>query len=64
AIIEVAHWVEIARVLRLCSLFWSTSGIGIILLLMSTYFVDILLDNSSSRMTWKCMLGSATGRRA
>lgn len=58
-IIEVAHWFEIALVLGLVSLFWSTSVIGIILLLMITYFVEILVDNSTSRMTWKWMLGSA-----
>ncbi len=63
AIIEVAHWFEIALVLGLVSLFWSTSVVGLLLLLMVTYFVEILVDNSTSRMTWRWMLGStwATG---
>lgn len=59
AIIEVAHWFEIALVLGLVSLFWSTSVVGLLLLLLITYFVEILVDNSTSRMTWKWMLGSA-----
>ncbi len=59
ALIEIAHWYEIALVLGLVSLFWSTSLAGIVLLLAITYFVEILVDNSTSRMTWKWMLGSA-----
>jgi ech hydrogenase subunit B len=61
AIVEIAHWFEIVLILGLLSLFWSTSVVGIVLLLGITYFVEILLDNTTSRMTWRWMLYSAWG---
>jgi ech hydrogenase subunit B len=61
AIVEIAHWFEIVLILGLLSLFWSTSVVGIVLLLGIVYFVEILLDNTTSRMTWRWMLYSAWG---
>ncbi len=59
AVVELAHWFEIVLILGLVSLFWSTSLTGMVLLLAITYFAEILVDNTTSRMTWRWMLGSA-----
>ncbi len=59
AIVEIAHWFEIVLILGLLSLFWSTSIVGMVLLLGITYFVEVLVDNTTSRMTWRWMLGTA-----
>ncbi|SDB02945.1 ech hydrogenase subunit B [Desulfonatronum thiosulfatophilum] len=59
AVVEIAHLFEIVLILGLLSLFWSTSVVGIIVLLGVTYFVEILIDNTTSRMTWRWMLGTA-----
>lgn len=59
AVVELAHWFEIVLILGLVSLFWSTSLTGMVLLLAITYCAEILVDNTTSRMTWRWMLGSA-----
>ncbi|MBI9110736.1 respiratory chain complex I subunit 1 family protein [Maridesulfovibrio ferrireducens] len=55
-IIELAHWYETVFILGICALFWHTSLVGVVLLLASTYFAEILIDNTMSRMTWRWML--------
>lgn len=57
-LLEIAHWYEVVLVLGLVSLFWATSVWGMILLVAVTYAAEILVDNVSSRMTWRWMLGS------
>ncbi|EPR44066.1 respiratory-chain NADH dehydrogenase subunit 1 [Desulfovibrio sp. X2] len=61
ALVEVAHWYETILVLGLCALFWHTSLIGMAVLLVLTYFAEILLDNVTARMTWRWMLGYVWG---
>lgn len=56
AILEIAHWYDIVLVLAICSLFWSTSWTGIIVLMVATYMAEIVVDNITPRMTWKWML--------
>ena len=56
AMLEIAHWLDVVLILGLCSLFWATSWIGMIALLAVTYFVELLVDNISSRLTWQWML--------
>lgn len=56
AMLEVAHWLDVVLILGLCSLFWTTSWIGMIILLVITYFAELLIDNISSRLTWQWML--------
>ena len=58
ALVEVAHWYEVVLVLGLCAMFWSTSIVGMVLLLAATYFVEIIIDNVTARMTWRWMLAS------
>jgi len=57
ALTEIGHWYEIVLLLGFCSLFWATSWIGMIILVAGTYFLEILIDNVSARMTWRWMLG-------
>ncbi len=59
AILEIAHWYETIFVLGLCALFWSTNIFGMAILLIVTYFLEIIVDNISARMTWRWMLKSA-----
>lgn len=56
AMLEVAHWLDVILILGLCSLFWATSLGGMLILVAVTYFVEILVDNISARMTWQWML--------
>ncbi|CCO23512.1 respiratory chain complex I subunit 1 family protein [Maridesulfovibrio hydrothermalis] len=55
-IIEIAHWYETVFILGICALFWHTSLVGVVLLLASTYFAELLIDNTMARMTWRWML--------
>jgi len=57
ALVEIGHWYEVVLILGLCSLFWATSWIGIIVLVGLTYLCEILIDNTMARMTWRWMLG-------
>jgi ech hydrogenase subunit B len=59
ALVEIGHWYEVMLILGLCSLFWATSWIGIIVLVGITYLVEILIDNIMARMTWRWMLSYA-----
>lgn len=56
AIIEISHWYETVFLLGLCALFWHTSVVGMIILLVVTYFGEILVDNITARLTWRWML--------
>jgi ech hydrogenase subunit B len=57
ALTEISHWFEIVLLLGLCSLFWATSWIGMIGIVVVTYFLEVLIDNVSARMNWRWMLG-------
>ncbi len=57
ALVEVAHWYETVLVLGVCALFWSTSILGMTVLLVITYLAEIIVDNTCARMTWRWMLG-------
>ncbi|SKA74251.1 ech hydrogenase subunit B [Paucidesulfovibrio gracilis DSM 16080] len=56
ALTEVAHWYETVLLLGVCALFWTTSWYWMALLLIGTYFLEILIDNTMARMTWRWML--------
>ncbi|MFP5220744.1 MAG: respiratory chain complex I subunit 1 family protein [Acidobacteriota bacterium] len=58
AMIEIAHWYEVVFVLGLVGLFWATSLWGMLVLLVLTYFVEIVIDNVTARMNFKWMLKS------
>ena len=61
ALIEIAHWYDVVFILGLCALFWTTSFAGMAILLILTYFAELLIDNVTARMTWKWMLQSVWG---
>ena len=46
AMIEIAHWYEVVFVLGLVGLFWATSFWGMLVLLVLTYFVEIVIVQS------------------
>ncbi len=56
ALIEIAHWYETILVLGLCALFWHTNVAWMAVLLVATYMLEILVDNTMARMTWRWML--------
>ncbi|MBL6929145.1 MAG: NADH-quinone oxidoreductase subunit H [Rhodospirillales bacterium] len=58
ALVEIAHWYETILILGFVALFWTTSLIGLVVLLLVTYALEILIDNISARLTWRWMLGS------
>jgi ech hydrogenase subunit B len=59
ALTEIGHWYEVVLLLGLCSLFWATNWIGMIVLVGVTYFFEVLIDNVSARLNWRWMLGYA-----
>ena len=55
-LVEVAHWYETVLVLGLCAMFWSTNIFWMVVLVFGTYLLEILVDNTMARMTWRWML--------
>jgi ech hydrogenase subunit B len=56
-LIEIGHWYEVMLLLGLCALFWATSWVGMIIIVVVTYVLEVLIDNVSARMNWRWMLG-------
>lgn len=56
ALVEIGHWYEVIFILGLCSMFWATNLLGVIILLALTYLAEIIVDNITPRMTWRWML--------
>jgi len=61
ALLEIGHWFDVVLILGLCSLFWHTSIVGMLALLVVTYAAEILIDNICARMTWPWMLKNVLG---
>jgi ech hydrogenase subunit B len=57
ALTEIGHWYEVVLLLGLCSLFWATNWIGMIVIVAVTYVLEVLIDNVSARLNWRWMLG-------
>jgi len=57
ALTEIGHWYEVVLLLGLCALFWATSWVGMILIVVMTYLLEVLIDNVAARMNWRWMLG-------
>jgi formate hydrogenlyase subunit 4 len=56
AIIELTHWFDLVLLLGLITLFFAQPiWVGIIIALIS-YFLEIVLDNISARVTWQWMV--------
>lgn len=56
ALTEIAHWLDLILILGLCAMFWHTSVVGMLLLVMATLFAEILVDNITARLTWQWMV--------
>ena len=56
AVIEIAHWYEIALLLGLVGMFWATNILTAIGLIFITYFAEIVIDNITARLTWRFMV--------
>ena len=61
ALTEIAHWFEIVLLLGFCTLFWATNWFGMAALILATYFLEVLVDNTTSRMNWRWMLNYVWG---
>ena len=61
ALTEIAHWFEIVLLLGFCTLFWATNWFGMAALIVATYFLELLVDNTTSRMNWRWMLSYVWG---
>ncbi|NMC74684.1 MAG: NADH-quinone oxidoreductase subunit H [Geobacteraceae bacterium] len=58
-VIEISHWYETVFILGLCALFWHTSYLWMTVLIVVTYFLEMLVDNITARLTWRWMLPHA-----
>lgn len=58
AILEIAHWFELVLVMGIIGLFWASNPIMALVLIGVAYMLELLLDNTTSRMTWRWMLKS------
>ncbi|MCX8129638.1 MAG: NADH-quinone oxidoreductase subunit H [Clostridia bacterium] len=56
AIIELAHWYDLVLLLGLISLFFAQPIWVGILIALGSYFLELVIDNISARVTWKWML--------
>ncbi len=56
ALVEIGHWFEVVFLLILCGMFWSTSWVGMAVVIGGTYLLELLLDNVTARLTWRWML--------
>lgn len=61
ALIEIGHWYEVMLFLGFCSLFWATSWVGMLIVALGMFLVEILVDNTTARLTWRWMLSSTWG---
>ena len=59
AMVEIAHWYENVLLLGIVALFFATSPIIALALVIVTYFLEILIDNANARLKWQATLGSA-----
>ena len=58
-LIEISHWYETVFLLGLCALFWHTNYLWMAVLVVATYFGEVLVDNICARLTWRWMLPHA-----
>jgi len=58
-LIEISHWYETVFLLGLCALFWHTNYLWMAVLIVATYFGEVLVDNICARLTWRWMLPHA-----
>ncbi len=60
-VIEIAHWYEQVLILALLGLFWASGSLWwiSIIIALAGWFIVLLVDNVTSRLTWSRMVGIA-----
>lgn len=61
ALIEIAHWYELMLVLGLVGLFFASNLYIAVALIAAMFILEIIIDNTTARLTWRWMLKSAWG---
>lgn len=61
ALIEIAHWYELMLALGFVALFFASNWYIAAALVIVMYLLEIILDNTTARLTWRWMLKSAWG---
>ncbi len=56
AIIELTHWYELVLLLGLITLFFAKPLWVGVLIALASYFLELVIDNISARMTWRWMI--------
>jgi len=56
ALIELMHWYELVLILGFIVLFWATNIYIGIAIALASFFLEMVIDNISARMTWKWMI--------
>lgn len=56
ALIHIADWYEMILILAMIAILWSQNLVIGILIALATFFIDIVIDNITARMTVKWML--------
>lgn len=56
ALIELMHWYELVLILGFIVLFWATNIYIGIAIALSSFLLEMVIDNISARMTWKWMI--------
>jgi ech hydrogenase subunit B len=56
ALIEIAHWADVAVMLWICSLLWATGPLQMLTAAIVTLLAAVLVDNINARLTWRHML--------
>ncbi|ABP67128.1 respiratory-chain NADH dehydrogenase, subunit 1 [Caldicellulosiruptor saccharolyticus DSM 8903] len=55
-LIELGHWYELVLLFLFIGLFFAKNIVVAIIAMLLGYFLEILIDNISARLTWKIML--------
>lgn len=61
ALIEIAHWYELMLVLGFVGLFFASNLYIAVALIAAMFILEIIIDNTTARLTWRWMLKSAWG---
>ena len=61
ALIEIAHWYELILVLGFVGLFFASNLYIAAALIVAMFILEIIIDNTTARLTWRWMLKSAWG---
>ena len=61
ALIEIAHWYELMLVLGFVGLFFASNLYIAAALIVAMFILEIIIDNTTARLTWRWMLKSAWG---